>query len=540
MRHLKIKTRLLVFLGFLAAMLIVVSLFGFKGMLDAQADLLAMYQNNVGQLRLLKRVSNLYAIDLVGTSFKTSVGILNWSDARAKVEATQKEINLTWKEYTQGQLTQVESAAVDELRAHLDRAATMVTNLMTVLEHEDKQRLEAFGASQLFPAIDPIVDQVKKLASEHLNEARNSVDRTQNRFLLMQSAPAMIVLIGLTLTGLAAYFLIRAINDPLQKTIQAMDGLRKGDFTHRLDIQRQDEFGLLAGGLNRMSEDLAHLVGQVQRSGMQVGSSVTQASAIAKQQQTTASEIAATTAEIGATSNEISATSKELLRTIGDVAATAEQTAHMAGEGQAGLNRMEANMGQIVEAASSISDKLTILNEKAGNITAVVTTITKVADQTNLLSLNAAIEAEKAGEFGRGFAVVATEIRRLADQTAVATYDIEQIVKEIQSAVSAGVMGMDKFSEEVRRGVEEVRQAGAQQVQIIQQVQALRPRFEIVNEGMQSQTTGAQQISEALSQLSDSTRQTVESMRLLQQTIDQLNDASRGLQSGVARFKLQS
>ena len=79
-----------------------------------------------------------------------------------------------------------------------------------------------------------------------------------------------------------------------------------------------------------------------------------------------------------------------------------------------------------------------------------MTTITKVADQTNLLSLNAAIEAEKAGEHGRGFAVVATEIRRLADQTAIASYDIEQLVKEMQSAVSAGVMGMDKFSEEVR------------------------------------------------------------------------------------------
>ena len=115
-------------------------------------------------------------------------------------------------------------------------------------------------------------------------------------------------------------------------------------------------------------------------------------------------------------------------------------------------------MRQVMEAAGSINAKLAVLNEKAGNINQVVTTITKVADQTNLLSLNAAIEAEKAGEYGRGFAVVATEIRRLADQTAVATYDIEQMVKEIQSAVSAGVMGMDKFSEEVRRGMQ--RRAG--------------------------------------------------------------------------------
>src|ERR1700681_3630636 len=110
-----------------------------------------------------------------------------------------------------------------------------------------------------------------------------------------------------------------------------------------------------------------------------------------------------------------------------------------------------------VEASASINERLAVLSDKAGNIGTVVTTITRVADQTNLLSLNAAIEAEKAGEYGRGFAVVATEIRRLADQTAVATYDIEQMVKEMQQAVSAGVMGMDKFSEEVRRGVADVR-----------------------------------------------------------------------------------
>src|SRR5439155_4976801 len=125
------------------------------------------------------------------------------------------------------------------------------------------------------------------------------------------------------------------------------------------------------------------------------------------------------------------------------------------GNGQQSISRMEETMGLFIEAVGVINSKLAVLNEKAGNINQVVTTITKVADQTNLLSLNAAIEAEKAGEYGRGFAVVATEIRRLADQTAVATYDIEQMVKEMQSAVSAGVMGMDKFSEEVRKGVDD-------------------------------------------------------------------------------------
>jgi methyl-accepting chemotaxis protein WspA len=221
-----------------------------------------------------------------------------------------------------------------------------------------------------------------------------------------------------------------------------------------------------------------------------------------------------------------------------EVSAVAEHTATLAGSGQVGLTRMEDTMRRVMDAAGSINAKLAVLNEKAGNINQVVTTITKVADQTNLLSLNAAIEAEKAGEYGRGFAVVATEIRRLADQTAVATYDIEQMVKDIQSAVSAGVMGMDKFSEEVRRGMQDVQQIGGQLTEIIQQVQALAPRCEAVNEGMQAQATGAEQITQALAQLSEAAQQTVESLRQSGQAIDGLNQAAVGMRTGVSRFKL--
>ena len=299
---------------------------------------------------------------------------------------------------------------------------------------------------------------------------------------------------------------------------------------------------VVVGGLVllRAIGDLGRLVGQVQRSGIQVATSVTEIAATSKEQQATASEIAATTTQIGATSKEISATSRELVRTMGEVASVAEQAAALAGSGHAGLSSMEETMAQVMAAASDINAKLAVLNEKAGDINQVVTTITKVADQTNLLSLNAAIEAEKAGEAGRGFAVVAAEIRRLADQTGVATCDIEQLVKEVQAAISAGVMGMDKFSEEVRRGMKDVRQIGTQLSEIIQQVEALAPRFEQVNEGMQAQATGAEQISDALRQLTEAAQQTVESLRQSTLTIDELSHVSANLHGSVSRFRLQA
>jgi methyl-accepting chemotaxis protein len=322
----------------------------------------------------------------------------------------------------------------------------------------------------------------------------------------------------------------------LKETAGVAERIAAGDLA--VTITPRSERDVLGLALAKMVEKLGSLVREVQHSGIQVNTSVNEIAATAKQQQATASEIAATTTEIGATSREISATSKELVKTMAEVSSVAEQSAELAGSGQAGLTRMAETMRHVMEAAASINTRLAVLNEKAGTINQVVTTITKVADQTNLLSLNAAIEAEKAGEYGRGFAVVATEIRRLADQTAVATYDIEQMVKEVQTAVSAGVMGMDKFSEEVRRGMQDVQQVGDQLSQIIQQVQALAPRFEAVNEGMQAQATGAEQITQSLAQLSDSVQQTVESLRQSSQVIDGLNQAATGMRSGVSRFKL--
>jgi methyl-accepting chemotaxis protein WspA len=309
-----------------------------------------------------------------------------------------------------------------------------------------------------------------------------------------------------------------------------------GDLTGKIEVHGDDAIGRLAAGLDRMFDNLRALLNNVQKAGIQVTTSATEIAASAKQQEATGIEQAQTSVEILSTTKEISANTSQLLKTMEEATAVADYTTSATADAQNNLRRMDSTMQHMVSATDSINAKLAALSEKASNINSVLTTITKVADQTNILSLNAAIEAEKAGEAGRGFSVVATEIRRLADQTSVSTWDIEQMLKEMQSAVSASVMGMDKFSEEIRRSVGEVRQVTDQLSGVMDQVQKLAPQFDVVLQGMQSQAVGAEQITATMMQLNDATQQTVESLKATSEAVHQLQYAAGDLQTSVANF----
>lgn len=478
-------------------------------------------------------------------SYVTSQQLVGLSDHR-EITAADMELFKSFDERLKQHLASYQGTIHDkDDQAHFDTFLQMEANYTHVIGQvmEAYRRQDYAVAERLIKdVLTPVWSQGRNHLNTMIEYNREAADAANHEIVgaVSTAKGSMIVslLLAIVAAGICGLLLMRAITAPVQRVVHALDKLRSGDLSMRLSLDRKDEFGAIESGFNEMAEALAKLVSQAQRSSVQVTTSVTEIAATSKQQQATATETAATTTEIGATSREIAATSRDLVRTMTEVTSAADQASSLAGSGQQGLARMEDTMHQVMGAADLVNAKLAILNEKASNITQMVVTIVKVADQTNLLSLNAAIEAEKAGEYGRGFAVVATEVRRLADQTAVATYDIEQMVREIQSAVSAGVMGMDKFSEEVRRGMFEVQQVGEQLSQIIHQVQALAPRVLMVNEGMQAQATGAEQINQALAQLSDASTQTVESLRQASFAIDELSQVAAGLRGGVSRFKV--
>lgn len=391
--------------------------------------------------------------------------------------------------------------------------------------------------------------------------------QSDSRRLTQRLVVLMVLAFSILLVGCGgAYLLSRSLQKTLSAPIIELARIAKlvtvdGDLSVRAEKTTDDEIGFLIDSFNGMLDQVvartaelearstevgesrenlkklvAHLtsvIDQVSKAGIQVRSAATSIAAAAKQQETSVGDQAASAAEITATARQISATARELVETMDGVATDAEDTAKLAGSGQDSLGDMQSAMSRILSTCDSIVSKLAILNEKASKISTVVTTISKVADQTNLLSLNAAIEAEKAGEHGRGFAVVATEIRRLADQTAVATLDIEQTITEMQSAVSVGVMSMDKFADEIRQGDRTMVQITGQLGQIMGQVQSMNDHFLHVNRGMQLQAEGAEQITDSIRNLSDSAQETVLALRDFSAIVTQLNNATERLQESV-------
>lgn len=317
------------------------------------------------------------------------------------------------------------------------------------------------------------------------------------------------------------------------------DQIASGDLsTQIVVIEGGDETESLLRALNTMAQSLQTIVRGVKQATININSTATQLAATAREQDGSSQSLGASTTQIAAAIKEISTTAADLSQLMERVDQSANATADLARDGRQSLQGMTTAMQSLDEGTHSIAGRLSTISEKASSINAIVTTITKVADQTNLLSVNAAIEAEKAGEHGVGFLVVAREIRRLADQTAAATLDIEQTVRHMQGAVSAGVMEMDRFSEQVRRGVTETARIGGQLGEIIQQVEAGTGDFRQVAEGMKAQTEGAKQISDAMGQLTSGAREAVTAAQETCKAAAGLQESITSLRDGVATFKI--
>jgi len=421
------------------------------------------------------------------------------------------------------------NARVQQSLVEAGEAWSLVRRALRGVELAAVARAEAVQATlghspEIIAAMDTVVDRAQELS--------------ENKVSTLQLVQLLALAIGLIFVVIAA-LMGNKIGKNVSHAVDAAQTIADGDLTHRSAADGSDETARLLGSLNDMTLQLSDLVRQVQVSGVSVGSSSTQIASSAKRQERAVSDLSSTATQIAATSTEISATADELLETMNAVGTVSADTSRAAANSKRGLEDMERTMAQMVESTDAVRERLSAISERTAKISSVVTTIMKIAQQTNLISLNAAIEAENAGELGLGFAVVAKEVRRLADQTSKASKGIEQMVVEMQATVATAVLGMDGFAADIHSGSSAVGTVAARLGQIIEQVEDLVPQFESVREGMSAQAVGAGQIADGVRQIVDSSEETAQSVRQTNAAILQLARASEELQSGVARFRVE-
>jgi methyl-accepting chemotaxis protein len=341
--------------------------------------------------------------------------------------------------------------------------------------------------------------------------------------LVWQAAAAAASAVVIGIPGvLASLWLARSITSPVRQAVEVAESIAAGDLTATVQTSQTMEIGRLLDALDTMTRGLGGLIGRIQAAGERLSS---------------VRSFGESASEVSAAVSQISATSEQLLESTGRVTEIAREAAGVADAGRDGLASMTDSMQKLDEAMNAFTRKLATISQRAAGITSVVTTIAKVADQTNLLSVNATIEAEKAGESGRGFRIVAQEIRRLADQTALATKDIERMVRDMQTAVSSGTMEMDRFRGEVGQRIGEVAHVSEQLGRVIEPVQTVTQALEHVHEGMKTQSQGARQIRNSIESLTEGAGASSASMAVFANSLDTLRRAIREMNAEASRFR---
>ena len=358
-------------------------------------------------------------------------------------------------------------------------------------------------------------------------------------FAFLKKTFISMLLIAILVT-LLVYFLTRAlITKPMDNVTEATNSIAHGDLRVQINTgESLNEVGILSRAINNMTGNIREQTIKIKEAVdtlNEIAASIVTASS---QQEEAMKGFEGNVAQVGVSATQISATSQELARTMDGVKNAALEASRLANAGQASLSGLQGAMQTLSNGTDVISEKLALMHQKAESVDSIIATITKISDQTNLLSLNAAIEAEKAGEYGRGFSVVAREIGRLANETAISTLDISDIINEMQASVEDGVKEMDRFREGVTHGVRSAGDATMQLSQVIAKVANLSPEFDKVNEGMHFQSLGSRQISDAMADLNHGAGQLSSALSQFKAVTDQLNSAASQLMHTVSRAKV--
>ena len=448
----------------------------------------------------------------------------------AKVEAEQPALDAIANALKNAD--SLRSQLPEQYSANLQEASdSLKAYLAAVSQFRDSQVASAAALKVMAEQGDLLFDRSKKLTASQ-TIIRNA-DAAQAKFLLML-ATALALVFGIV----AAWAITRQIVIPLSQTLKVAERVAAGDLTHDLVSQRQDELGQLQRAMQSMTMGLRDLIGGISDGVTQIASAAEQLSAVTEQTNAGVNNQKIETDQVATAMNEMAATVQEVARNAEEASEAAVAADQQAREGDRVVGEAIAQIERLAGEVGNSSEAMGHLKRESDKIGSVLDVIKSVAQQTNLLALNAAIEAARAGEAGRGFAVVADEVRSLAQRTQKSTEEIEELIVGLQSGTQQVATIMDNSRSLTDSSVDLTRRAGSALENITRTVSAIQAMNQQIATAAEQQSAVAEEINRSVLNVRDVSEQTAAASEETAASSTELARLGTHLQALVGRFRV--
>ena len=542
---LKVRTKLLILVLGSCLALVMVGSMGLSGMRGGNRNLLESNRSveHVAVLGTMKSDFLAMRLDLVYMmSLKDQAKLQEkWGDFAAKAKAVREAM----KKFEASGPTRQELEGIAAFRDGFENYVVNGTKLgeMLLAAHgaNDENAVASavtFGAEQVGPIYVKPAEIVAGLVAESIRSDQEMFKASSVSF--NRSLMTMIGIVAATLivTIMLGLFIAGSVVKPLRKVFETLQRMAAGDLSVRSDISSCDEMGMLSEELNIMAERLHETITRVAHNGLEVASAASQMHSTAEQMATGAEQAAAQTQTIATASEEMAATTNDIAGNCHQAACNAGKVNEAAASSARIVDETIEVMAQIATRVKETAVMVETLGNRSEEIGEIVGTIEDIADQTNLLALNAAIEAARAGEQGRGFAVVADEVRALAERTTKATKQIAATIKNIQQETRNAVITMEEGVREVEKGTNDASKSGEALQDILEQIGALTMQVNQIATAAEEQTATTVEISNNIQQITAVVQMTANGSQESATAAAQLSRLSEELRSLMAHFRI--